>query len=331
MRLAVAIATGILLAAAPDGRADADRRPVTAWSKGVPEAAQRRALQLFQDGNVFLEQAKYTEAIPKYELALAAWDHPNIRFNIAICFMNMRQPLIAWDHLQRALRFGDAPLGKRLYNEALTYQAALEASLAELKVTSTQPDVKVMVDGGQVLAGAGERTLKLLAGKHQLVASRPGYVTDSRALDLPAGRPIAERIALAPEQVKVERENYERRWPWWAPWVVAGSGVVLGGVGAGLYASARTDIRRYDQDLAALCPSGCAPSEIPSSLSGRERSARRKSGVAVGMLIGAGALAVSSGVMAILNRPRRVEGRGATPELTVAPGYVGVGLTVAFH
>jgi tetratricopeptide (TPR) repeat protein len=330
VRLAVAIVTGILLAATLDARADTDRRP-TAWSKGVPDVAQRRALQLFQDGNVFFEQAKYTEAIAKYEQALAVWDHPNIRFNMAICLINMRQPLVAWQHLEQALRFGAAPLGKRLHAEAMTYRAALGASLAELKITATQPEVTVMLDGGQVLVGAGERTLKLLAGKHQLVASRRGYVTDSRALDLPAGQPVVERIALVPERVKVERENYDRRWPWWTPWIVAGSAVAIGGVGAGLYASARTDIKRYDQDLATLCPLGCAPGDIPASLSSRERSARRKSGVAVGMLISAGALAIGSGVMAILNRPRKVEDRRADPELTVAPGYVGVGLTIAFH
>src|SRR5215475_14524074 len=101
----------------------ADSKPATPWSKGVSEAAQERALQLFQDGNALLEEEKYTEAIAKYEQALKAWNNPSIHFNMAICLIHMRQLLIAWDHLQEALRFGDAPLGKRLYDEGERYVA----------------------------------------------------------------------------------------------------------------------------------------------------------------------------------------------------------------
>jgi tetratricopeptide (TPR) repeat protein len=330
VRSAVALAAALAVVAAPTLRAAAAPSAVDKpWARGVSEAAQRHALQLFQDGNVFFEQAKYTEAVAKYEQALASWDHPNIRFNMAICLIHMRQPLVAWDHLKRALRFGDAPLGKRLHTEALSYVAVLEASLAEVTVRSDQPDVKVMIDGQAVLSGAGEHTLKLLPGKHQLVATRPGYATDSRALDLSAGHPVRERVELSPERVKVERENYERRWSWWAPWAVAGGGLALGAIGAGVYTKARSDIRSYDADLAALCPFGCTQAEIPSSLSSRARTARRESGIAIGLFASAGALALASGVMAILNRPRLVEERRAVPEITLAPGYVGVGVTLA--
>jgi tetratricopeptide (TPR) repeat protein len=295
----------------------------------VAAAAQKHALELFRDGNVFFEQSKYTEAVAKYELALASWDHPNIRFNLAICLINMRQPLVAWDHLQKALRFGDAPLGKRLYAEAQTYVAVLESSLADLTLTSTQPEIKIFVDGAPVLAGdGGVHKMKLLPGRHQLVATRPGYTTDSRALDLPAGKPVTEQIALVREVVKVERVNYERRWPWWVPWSAAGSSVVLGVTGGIVYASARSEIRKYDADLARLCPLGCSDADIPSSLKSHESSARRKSGVAIGLWSGAGALLITGGVMAILNRPRKTEEPRVQPVLTLSRGQVGVGFSL---
>ncbi len=303
----------------------------TPWSKGVPEAAQKRALQLFQEGNVFFEQAKYTEAVAKYEQALAVWDHPNIRFNMAVCLMNMRQPLDAWEHLKQALRFGDAPLGKQLHADAMTYVAALESSLAELTVKSTQPDVNVMVDGGQVLTGTGEHTMKLLAGKHQLVATRPGYVTDSRALDLPAGKPTTEQIALVREKVKVERENYDRRWKWWLPWAVAGGSVVFGTVGGVVYAGARSQMNEYDRALALQCPAGCASADIPSSLKSRATSARHKSEVAIGLWTVAGAAVITGGVLAILNRPRKMEEHRIVLAPTVSRDYVGMGLSLVLE
>jgi len=308
---------------------------VTAWSRGVPEAAQTRALQLFREGNVFLEEGKYTDAVPKYELALSAWDHPNIHFNMAICLINMRQPLAAWNHLQQALRFGDAPLGKQHHAEAMSYVAALDASLAQLTVRSTQPGIRVMVDGAQVLDGPGEHTMRVLAGKHQLVASLPGYATQSRALDLPAGKTTAEQIALVPEKIQVRRENYDRRWPWWAPWAVVGGGVVLGGAGAGIYVAARTELKHYDQAFAAMCPEGCPESTLPADLRARKANATRNSGVAIGMWVAAGVLGITGGVMAVLNRPYKLEerpaARTATPSVTVSRDYVGVGLSLTLE
>ena len=335
MRLCVVIAAVCLVATAAVPTLRAEPRPVTAWSRGVPEAAQVRALQLFREGNVFLEQGKYTEAMPLYERALSVWDHPNIRFNLAVCLINMRQPLAAWNHLQQALRFGDAPLGKRLHAEGMTYVAVLEASLAQLTIRSTQPGIRVMVDGAQVLDGPGEHTMKVLAGKHQMVASRPGYTTQSRALDLPAGKTSAEQIALAPEKIEVRRDNYDRRWPWWVPWAVTVGGVALGGAGAGIYVAARTERDRYDRAFAAMCPEGCPESTLPADLRARGANALRNSRVAIGMWITAGVLGITGGVMAVLNRPYRIEDRTgprtATPSVTVSRDYVGLGLSLTLE
>lgn len=316
--------------------ADAKKPPpraATPWSEGVSAAAQDKALELFQAGNVFFEQAKYTEAVERYEKALASWDHPNIRFNMAVCLINMRQPLVAWDHLTKALRFGEKPLGKKLFSDAQTYLAVLEASLGELTVKSEQPDVKIEVDGVQVLVGVGQKTTRLLAGKHQLVATRPGFVTESRALDLPAGKPITETISLSKTKVEVQvrRENYERRWRWWVPWAVTGSGLAVGLAGTFVYLDARKDMKDYDRALAMHCPSGCGENEIPASLVNREAAARRKSGIGIGMWSVAGALALTGGVMAILNRPRKMEERQPMPAVTITPDYVGVDLSVAFE
>lgn len=307
--------------------AHADSKP-TPWSKGVSAAAQKRALQLFQEGNAFLEQEKYTEAVAKYEQALGAWDNPSIRFNLAICLINMRQPLVAWDQLQQALRFGEPGLGKRLYAEAMNYVAVLESSLAQLVVTSTQPGIKVMVDGVLALDGPGEHAKKMLAGKHQLVASRPGYVTSSRALDLVAGKRHVEQIALEVERISVQRDNYERRWSWWVPWSFEAGAAVLALVGTGFYASASSEMSRYDDALRMTCPEGCSDADIPRALKNQYNHARRNSGVAIGVWIGAAAVAVTGGVMAVLNRPIKVEGRAVAPTVAVSRDYVGAAISV---
>jgi hypothetical protein len=309
------------------------KRPATPWSEGVSPAQQDKALELFQAGNVFFEQSKYTEAVERYEKALASWDHPNIRFNMAVCLINMRQPLAAWDHLTKALRFGEKPLGKKLFADAQSYVAVLEASLGELTIKTDQPDVKIEVDGVQLLYGAGQKTKRMLAGNHQLVATRAGYTTESRALILPAGKPVIEVISLVPTKVEVQvrRENYERRWRWWVPWIVTGSGLAVGLTGTLVYVSARSDMKAYDRDLAIECPAGCSDDQIPKALANREQSARRKSGIGIGMWAAGGALALTGGVLAILNRPRKLEERQPVPAVTITPDYVGAGVSIAFE
>jgi tetratricopeptide (TPR) repeat protein len=328
VRSGVAVATFVLcataLAAPVHAQARRAEKKPTAWSQGVSERDQQRALQLFREGNTFFEQLKYTEAVVKYELALAAWDHPNIRFNMAICLINMRQPLVAWRHLEQALRFGEGPLSKQHYSEAKTYLAALQSSLAELTVRATQPEVTIMVDGNRVTPGS---SMKLLAGKHQLVASRPGHVTESRPLDLPAGKPVIEDITLLVETVKVQRENYERRWKWWVPWTVTGSSIPLALTGTAFYLAGRSQMRSYDEALREFCAGACDPSTIPTSLQRRESAAKLKGGVGIAFWTGAAAAAITGGVMAVLNRPRQLE--RVAPAVVVSKDYVGIGISFA--
>jgi hypothetical protein len=109
---------------------------------------------------------------------------------------------------------------------------------------------------------------------------------------------------------------------------VAGSSIALGLAGGGFYLAARSDIDDYDRELAEMCPSGCADDQIPTSLKEKERAGRNKSGVAIGLWSLGGALAITGGVMAILNRPRLHRERRARPLVTVSPDYIGLGVAL---
>ncbi|HEX4421346.1 MAG TPA: hypothetical protein VH165_25700 [Kofleriaceae bacterium] len=334
LAIAITITWLVMAGAASTSHADGHGARTTSskpWADGVSETDQRRALQLFEAGNTLLSDKKYSEALDKYEQALKFWDHPSIRYNIAICFMNMRQPLAAWEHLEQALRFGEAPLGERLHTDAMTHRATLESSLAELTVKTSQPHVTIAVDGNQVVSGPGEKVLRLLAGRHQVVGTAPGLETDSRALDLPAGSPVTAEITLKPEKVRVERENYERRFRWWIPWAIAGGGVVSGLVGGGVYLTARSNIRSYDSDFAAKCPDGCTATQIPASLTQRASSARRLSGIGIGFIVTGGAALLAGGALGFLNSPQKIEEHGPMPTVAISREYIGAGIVFDLH
>src|SRR5439155_6363082 len=79
------------------------------WSQGVPEATQQRANALFAEGNQLFAQQAHGPALDKYHAAIALWDHPLIRFNMAVTLIRLDRVLEAADELDRALRYGAQP------------------------------------------------------------------------------------------------------------------------------------------------------------------------------------------------------------------------------
>jgi len=300
------------------------------WAKGVSQQRQDQAIALFGKGNDMLGQERYTDALPLYLQALKLWDHPSIRYNMALCLIHMLQPLEAYDNLTQAMRYGEAPLGPGLFKQAKDFQSALQSSLAQIAVTVIQPDVKVTLDGKPITADQGTTTISTLAGPHQLVATKPGFETEQRSLNLPAGKVTREEVTLkeaGKDRIVTIRENYERRWSWWFPWSVAGGGVLLGLVGGGVYLDARHKINNYDAALARDCPAGCTSDMIGSSLSQEARTARRLSQVAIGMWVVAGAAIVTGGALSVINRPQKMEEHKVTPMMTVSKDQVSLGVS----
>jgi hypothetical protein len=291
--------------------ADEPERP---WAAGVAEARQAEARKLFDAGNLLFEQARYGQALSIYRDAVKAWDHPAIRYNMAVANIHLDQPLAAYEDLESALRFGSAPLERDAYAQALTYQKLLLGQLARLKVSCTEPGAQLFLDGELVLTGPGERSSVLLPGKHQLVASKPGFVAATRAVELVAGSTVEE--TLAPSALpRLAPVRTERRWAAWMPWAVAGAGAAVAAIGLPFQLAARSNMQDYDRQVGAACPTGCVSSAIPASTRDVESRARLDNGVAIGLFAVGGAALAGGIVLAVLNQPRPVE----PPKVAVAP------------
>jgi len=98
------IITVFAIAGAGAGRARAE--PPTPWARDVPAAQQERARALFEDGNQLFAQQAHGPALDRYRAAVALWDHPMIRFNMAVTEIRLDRVLDAAEDLQAALRFG---------------------------------------------------------------------------------------------------------------------------------------------------------------------------------------------------------------------------------
>src|SRR5262249_56934914 len=112
------------------------------WSAGITPEQRERALRLIDAGNALFEKGHATQALAMYRQAVASWDFPRLRFNMAVALIELDQPLAAYEEIERALRFGEAafePGFHEDYEQALTYRKLLPGQLAPLPVACHAP------------------------------------------------------------------------------------------------------------------------------------------------------------------------------------------------
>jgi hypothetical protein len=287
-----------------------DERP---WAAGVTAAQKARANELLAAGNELLVQNKYAEALQRYEDAIKVWDHPAIRANMVVCFINLGRTLDAYENAALALRHGQGPYKRReIYVETMNYAKLLDGQVVKLEIRCDEPDAFVTVDGQASVTCPGTNRQPVLPGTHQIVARKRGYLTFTRDLLLPSGGSTRVDVRLVPLE---EAAITVRRWATWKPWAIAGSGAGLLLVAGAVQLRAGADMRRADAERDRLCGMGCDPRELPDRIERRESRAILENRLAVGAAIAGSAVVITGLVGAYLNRPRTIlpDESGAAP------------------
>lgn len=316
----LAVVSGSAHAQPAEATAVAPGEKVRPWAAGVPEAEQAAALELYRAGNLEFAESRFAQALVKYKEAIRHWDHPAIRFNMAVCQINLDQPLAAKDNLERGLAYGDGPLGANSYGLGLTYRKLLDAQLARLRIACPEPGTQVTLDGKFLFTGPGSVEEALLPGEHQVVATKTEFLTASKALVLVAGK--LTTYDIRPTELKVATRTV-RRWAPWKPWAVVGGAGALAVAGAISYVAAKHNFASYDQDISAQCPHGCdAAMHMALSELRHKRDRGDAEQVLAFSLFSAGGAAIVAGTIGlIMNQPRvQLESHHAQPAVTLAPG-----------
>jgi hypothetical protein len=291
----------LLVIAATAGQALAD----DPWARGVSAANQAKANALFAEGNQLFAQQAHAAALAKYEAAVALWDHPLIRFNIAVTEIRLDRILDAAKDLEAALRFDQAPFTAELYRQAMDYQTLVAGRVGDIEASCDQPDVAILLDGKPWFTCPGNRKQRVLAGEHVIVGERSGFMTTSRRVSVGGAKVANEQIALLPIE-SVIKLRYPS--PRWLPWTVAGGGVAIGLGGLGFWFAGRNQMDRFNAQYAKQCPTGCdSDFSDPglAALKDQGDGAVLKGKIAVTMMVGGGAIAAGGIVWVILNRPTR--------------------------
>lgn len=283
------------------------------WSRGVSAASKATAQKLLEEGNQLFLANKYKEALDRYSEAVAAWDHPAIRFNIARAQIALDKPLEAYDNVERALAYGAAALDESVYQEALNYQKLLAHQVAIVEVACDQRGVTVKLDGAELVACPGRQRARRLPGKHVLVGEAPGMLTRTRDLTLVGGAVESVELHLDP------LSGRGPRWARWKPWAVVGTGLALGGVGVAFNVIAHDRADRLRRDTTVHCPTGCTADEFRTlGLADDERAVDRANAISVTGLALGGIGVVAGVVLVLVNRrvgeqaELHVEGTGAS-------------------
>ncbi len=299
------------------------------WAEGVPEEKQKLARSLFEEGNTLLRESLFAQAIQKYQDALSHWDHPAIHYNHALALSTLDQPIKTREELIAATRYGAGPLGPDEFQQAQRYKTLVEKQLALLTVECSTPQATVSLNGKTLFTAPGRFEGFVVPGEQLLSAAKHGHVSDERAVTLIPGKPTEVRLALFTDE---QLTQYERLWPEYPPWIVAGTGLLITGVGAWFYLDGLAAGDEYE-DLSDACASSeVIEFENPSSPTGtslpsyddcrvgttmgnelRELNdrAERHNTLGVTMLAAGGAVLATGAVLLYINRaqPRRLEPR----------------------
>ena len=306
-RVSLAVLVLALVTAMP-ARADDD----PPWAQGVPEATQAKANELFAEGNALFAQLAHAAALDKYRAAIALWDHPMIRFNMAVTLVRLDRMLEAADELDKALRFGATPFTSELYQQALDYQNLIRRQLGNIEIRCDLPGTQILLDGKPWFVAPGSQKLRVAGGEHIVVAERKEYLTITRRLVVAGGSTASEKLNLVPLESAVIVEYPQPRW---LPWTVTAVGAAAGFGGLGLWLHAKKRLDDFDRDYTQKCSTGCPMDpETYNSLVARQDSALLEGKVGVSMMVAGGAVAVGGVIWAIMNRPTR-----RLPKVEVAP------------
>jgi hypothetical protein len=310
--LATALACTLLLGLAP--RISAAEEGVRPWAQGVSEANQRKALQLFSEGNGMLKNSIFVEAAKKYREALTYWDHPAIHYNLVLALLNLDQPVEVHQNLLSAMKYGAAPLDSDKYEQAGRYKMLVEKELARVEIRCDEAGAKVVLDGKPLFTAPGTYQGYVRAGPHSIVATKDGFLPDEVSKSLPPAQLSSMDMKLFTED---DLTQYHRKFASWIPWVVVGAGVAIAGAGGGMHYAAISDFHSFDDSIKQCGAQGCIPT---ADVAGKRNTGNTLQTVAITSYAVGGAALVTGAVLVYVNRlqPYHVNS-DADVQISVAP------------
>jgi hypothetical protein len=175
----------------------APAKPKTPPPAPVADDTQK-AKEAFQTAQRLYKEARYAEAIVKFEEAYAIKPSPVLFFNIGRCHEQLADVPKAMRAYREYLRMAPDAKDKDTVNDAIANleRRLKEKGLQQLLVFADPPTALIEVDG-KVL-GNSPASVELTAGNHKLTVKAEGYETTERAFVMQVQRATEMTINLRP-------------------------------------------------------------------------------------------------------------------------------------
>ncbi|MFZ5892077.1 MAG: tetratricopeptide repeat protein [Myxococcota bacterium] len=159
------------------------------------EADEERARSLFQQGNALVEQARYADALEKFEAAYAAWQNPKIKLNLATTLRELGRYAESLEAYQQYLNAAEPSAEKRTEVERICSE--LQTRVARIRVRSERAVRRLSLDGRRLQASANDE-FSVDAGHHTLLAESDGVPPQALDFDVVAGERRTLSLMFAP-------------------------------------------------------------------------------------------------------------------------------------
>lgn len=158
----------------------------------------KKARELFQWAQRLYKQARYAEAISKFEEAYAVRPHPVIYFNIGRCHEQLGDTAKALRAYRDYLRLLPDAQDKENVTDAIANleRRLREKGVQQLMVFADPPQARIVVDGQDL--GRSPATVELVAGNHTMMVTAEGYEKVERSFVMQTTRATEMTITLRP-------------------------------------------------------------------------------------------------------------------------------------
>lgn len=325
--------------------ADAQRRGKSRGKKAEaaapapdPEAEARlEARTHYNKGTELLTQGQFNEAIAEFQEAYRIKPHYLVLFNIGMAYVELDDPVMAVEILERYLSEGGDKGDKGRLDQVNAELAKQQARIGFLDLKISPEGTQVLIDGKPPAHDPTQPGgLRLAAGVHTLDASAEGFVQHSQQLEIFGGERIALQVDLYPPSAAVaepvaapdealEGDEGGRGVRSTIGIIVGSVGIAVGATALGLFIANNgrySDWEKEDKALEQIYAPG-APFVDPD-VAARQAdnddlgdTVKTMDAVAIGLAAGGGALVATGLVLFLTDSPAE-----RAPSVAVGPGSI---------
>jgi len=286
-------------------------------------AEDPEAQRLLDEGTrLFTEDAAHQAAREAFQRSYdrePSWRALN---GIALTFQEQGRFVDALVTYEKLLATFDAVLTDNQRTTVKARLESLETKIGVIELVANQP-ASVSIDSDDIGTGPLRKPIRLLPGRHVIIATLAGHQTLTRTIEVSAGERTSLAIVLGPERVvvKVEQTPLVRRYPKWMPYAVLGGGATLAIAGGILHAVSRSDFRAFDDSVEQTA--GFPPISVSGDQGLHDRAVLEHR-LAIGGYVLGGLALIAGGVLYTVNQPRPI------PRVDIVPAGRGVAMIVRF-